>query len=47
MTVARTTPRFGSLPELITFKCQACGEISTVVETKSSIVTVPAALDFL
>ena len=41
MTVARITPRFGSLPELITFKCQACGEISTVVETKSSIVTVP------
>jgi ribosomal protein L37E len=47
MVIARTIPSFGTLPELNTFMCQACGETSTIIETKSSVVTIPIALDFL
>jgi hypothetical protein len=30
MTLARTTPRLGALPELETYRCHVCGEVTTV-----------------
>jgi hypothetical protein len=30
MHLARITPRFGAFPELLTFRCEGCGEVETI-----------------
>jgi len=31
MELVRVTPRFGALPELQTFRCAACGNVTTEI----------------
>jgi hypothetical protein len=47
MDRARTVPGFGVLPELNIFRCAACDEVLTVVESTTSLVQVPAELGFI
>ena len=47
MQAARTVRRFGVLPELNIFRCVACDEVVTIIETATSFVRVPAELGFI
>jgi hypothetical protein len=47
MDPARTVPGFGALPELNIFRCAACDEAFTVVESATSLVQVPVELGFI
>jgi hypothetical protein len=47
MDPARTIPSFGVLPELNIFRCLACDEVLTVIESATSLVQVPAELGFI
>ena len=47
MDPARTVPGFGVLPELNIFRCAACDEAFTVVESATSLVQVPVELGFI
>ena len=42
MQAARTVRRLGVLPELNIFRCVACDEVVTIIETATSLVQVPA-----
>ena len=46
-TTARTVPRLGVLPELNIFRCLACDEVITMVESSTSLVQVPAELGLI
>ena len=46
-TTARTVPRLGVLPELNIFRCLACDEVVTIVESPTSLVQVAAELGFI
>jgi hypothetical protein len=30
MTLVRSSPKVGSLPELLTYRCDQCGEVETI-----------------
>jgi hypothetical protein len=47
LQAARTVRRFGILPELNIFKCLACDEVVTIVESTTSLVQVPVELGFI
>ena len=47
MDPARTVPGFGVLPELNIFRCLACDEVLTVIESATSLVQVPVELGFI
>ena len=47
MQAARTVRRLGVLPELDIFRCVACDEVVTIIETATSLVQVPAELGFI
>jgi len=47
MEPARTIPGFGVLPELNIFRCSACDEVLTVIESATSLIQVPAELGFI
>jgi hypothetical protein len=47
MKAARTVPSFGVLPELGIFRCSACDEVVTFVESAASLVQVPVELRFI
>jgi hypothetical protein len=47
MQAARTVRRLGVLPELNIFRCVACDEVVTIIESATSLVQVPAELGFI
>ena len=47
METARIVPGFGVLPQLSIFRCLACGEVVTIVETAASLVEIPTELGFV
>ena len=47
MDPARTIPSFGVLPELNIFRCSACDEVFTIVESATSLVQVRAEVAFI
>ena len=47
MDPARTIPGFGVLPELNIFRCSACDEVLTVIESATSLVQVAVELGFI
>ena len=46
-TTTARVPRLGVLPELNIFRCLACDEVVTMVESSPSLVQVPAELGFI
>jgi len=47
MQAARTVRRLGVPPELNIFRCVACDEVVTIIESATSLVQVPAELGFI
>jgi hypothetical protein len=47
MVAARTVPSFGILPELNIFRCSACDEVLTIVESATSLVQIRAEMRFI